>query len=85
MVDYEPWDFRFCPDCHGLLGGVEVDFRGIKKEPSSSDSDADLAVTGDVSESEEVTEPEFKAYENAELESLLALIGERLLPHASEE
>lgn len=69
LVDYEPWDFRFCPDCHGLLTSDELE----------------MAVARDESQSEEVaeptrnSEPRRKAYEDAEPGWLLALIGERLV------
>lgn len=84
LVDYEPWDFRFCPNCNGLLGSDECESRWIRKN-SSSDSLAMMAVSDDEDSSEEGTEPESKAYEDAEPGSLLALIGERLLPDAFQE
>ncbi|KAF6225535.1 hypothetical protein HO133_009535 [Letharia lupina] len=78
LVDYEPWDFRFCPECNGLLGADELRSRWIHNT-SSSDSHLETEVAGHENQSEEVTEPESKAHEDAEPGSLLALIGERLL------
>ena len=62
-----------------------MESRWIQTKSSRSGSHADMAVTSDENQSEEVAEPESKDYEDAELASLLALIGERLLPQAVEE
>ncbi|KAL9134622.1 MAG: hypothetical protein Q9175_004194 [Cornicularia normoerica] len=78
LVDYEPWDFRFCPVCKGLLGTDEIESRWVRNT-SSLDSHPGIVVAGDKNQSEKVMEPESKAYEDAEPGSLLALIGECLL------
>ena len=78
LVDYQPWDFRFCPGCNGLLGGDESKSRWIDN-PSSSKSHPEMVLAADENLSEEVPEPESKAYEGVEMGSLLALIGERLV------
>ena len=80
LIDCFPWDFRFCPNCNELLGADEL-IRPWIYDPCSSSSDSYSGMTdADVeNRSEEVVEPESKDYEGAEPESLLALIGERLL------
>ena len=83
LIDYHPWDFQFfqfCPDCNQLVGAD-----GLKRPwfydacSSSSDSYSRTTGAGVEKQSEEVVEPESKDYEDAEPESLLGLIGERLL------
>lgn len=81
LVNYEPWDFRFCPDCNGFIGSDETESRWTRT-PSSSNLHPDMVVASDESQSEEVAEPQSKDYEDAEPGSLLALIGERLLSNS---
>ena len=85
LVDYEPWGFRFCPNCHGFLGGDEVESRWVRTKSSSLIVHADMAVWDDENQSEEVAETESQDYEDAEPGSLLALIGERMLPEVVQE
>ena len=81
-VDYHSRDLRLCSNCNGRIQVDEFVFPWNFRPSSSSSSSepySKMAVAGDESQSEEVTEPESTFYENAEPGSLLALIGERLL------
>lgn len=80
LIEYHPWNFRFCPDC------IEL-FRADENRPWIYDPCFFLShlypktpAASDGNGAEEFTEPEYKDYENAEPGSLLALIGERLPP-----
>lgn len=79
LIDYHRWDFRFCPDCIELIRADELNRPWIY-DPCFYFSHlySEMAALSDGKGAEEVTEPEYKDYENAEPGSLLALIGERL-------
>ena len=77
LIDYHPWDLRFCHDCIAIIGANELKRPWIY-DPCSSSSGS-YSKTADGNQPEEVVEPESKDYEDAEKGSLLALIGERLL------
>lgn len=78
LVDYQTPTFVICPSCHGVSGADGLSSLSTQGS-SSSNPHLKVATTSDKEQSEGVTEPERKAYEDAEPGSLLALIGERLI------